>query len=469
MASRGIVGAAGYLPAPPPRPQHDRRGGGWGRWQGHPDGGVLRRGHHDDGGRGCPRWRCARSATSRRTRCGSPPSAPAYADKTNATTIHAALRLGRDVGGLRRQRLRALGDGRAPRRAERPGPAPGGERRPAHRARRRAATRPRAATARPRWSSATTATARVLAELVGGGWATEEFLDRWRTPGRAPGRRCGRSGSARPRYVPLGQARRGTTALKTAGLVADQVDHLAVAGTHSRANAALAKKLGVGDRARRRPRGVGRQPRRRPARLPPDGGARSRRARAGDRAGGAGRRRATSCCSAPPTRWPTWSPARPIAAQVAAGAPLPYGKYLRWRGVLPVEPPRRPEPARPSASAAGRSARLEVRLRRLGRRPRPVTCTCRPQRRGDATDACPDGRRRRHDRHVHGRPARVLAEPAGGVRGRRLRRRRAGCRSSSPTSTSTRCAIGERVEMTFRRLFTADGIHNYFWKARIGP
>jgi uncharacterized OB-fold protein len=27
-------------------------------------------------------------------------------------------------------------------------------------------------------------------------------------------------------------------------------------------------------------------------------------------------------------------------------------------------------------------------------------------------------------------------------------------------------AIGMRVEMTFRRLGTADGIHNYFWKAR---
>ena len=26
--------------------------------------------------------------------------------------------------------------------------------------------------------------------------------------------------------------------------------------------------------------------------------------------------------------------------------------------------------------------------------------------------------------------------------------------------------IGTRVEMTFRRLFTADGIHNYFWKGR---
>ncbi len=27
-------------------------------------------------------------------------------------------------------------------------------------------------------------------------------------------------------------------------------------------------------------------------------------------------------------------------------------------------------------------------------------------------------------------------------------------------------AIGDRVEMTFRRLFSADGIHDYFWKAR---
>jgi uncharacterized OB-fold protein len=27
-------------------------------------------------------------------------------------------------------------------------------------------------------------------------------------------------------------------------------------------------------------------------------------------------------------------------------------------------------------------------------------------------------------------------------------------------------AIGDRVEMTFRRLFTANGVHNYFWKAR---
>ena len=26
--------------------------------------------------------------------------------------------------------------------------------------------------------------------------------------------------------------------------------------------------------------------------------------------------------------------------------------------------------------------------------------------------------------------------------------------------------IGDRVEMSFRRLFTADGVHNYFWKGK---
>ena len=27
-------------------------------------------------------------------------------------------------------------------------------------------------------------------------------------------------------------------------------------------------------------------------------------------------------------------------------------------------------------------------------------------------------------------------------------------------------AIGDRMEMTFRRFYTVDGVHNYFWKAR---
>jgi uncharacterized OB-fold protein len=27
-------------------------------------------------------------------------------------------------------------------------------------------------------------------------------------------------------------------------------------------------------------------------------------------------------------------------------------------------------------------------------------------------------------------------------------------------------AIGQRVEMSFRRLYSIDGVHDYFWKAR---
>ena len=27
-------------------------------------------------------------------------------------------------------------------------------------------------------------------------------------------------------------------------------------------------------------------------------------------------------------------------------------------------------------------------------------------------------------------------------------------------------AIGDELEMTFRRMYTAQGVHNYFWKAR---
>ena len=30
----------------------------------------------------------------------------------------------------------------------------------------------------------------------------------------------------------------------------------------------------------------------------------------------------------------------------------------------------------------------------------------------------------------------------------------------------SKVAIGDELEMTFRRLFTVQGVHNYFWKAR---
>jgi uncharacterized OB-fold protein len=40
------------------------------------------------------------------------------------------------------------------------------------------------------------------------------------------------------------------------------------------------------------------------------------------------------------------------------------------------------------------------------------------------------------------------------------------CMLEMTDATPEEVAIGTRTEMTFRRLYTADGVHNYFWKAR---
>src|SRR4029077_13975352 len=48
--------------------------------------------------------------------------------------------------------------------------------------------------------------------------------------------------------------------------------------------------------------------------------------------------------------------ARPVAKQIENGAPISYGKYLSWRRMVEIEPPNRPTPNRPSASAAARSS-----------------------------------------------------------------------------------------------------------------
>ena len=323
------------------------------------------------------------------------------------------------VAGLRRQRRRALRRRRAAGHARRHRHAPRGERRPPQRPGRRPRRGRRSATAPPRWSWATAADgAPVLAEVIGKGGATEEFLDRWRAPGQVRSKvweeRFGET-----RYVPLGQAA-WDDALKHAGLVADQVDRVIVTGTHGRANAALAKKLGLGDRLVDDLAATVGQHRRRPPRAAAHRRARGGRARARSSRWSRWPTAPTSSSSASPTpsprgRRPDRSPARP-----RAGAPIDYGTYLRWRGLLPVEPPRRPEPARPSASASARSSDWKFGFVGSADDAGEVHLPPQPARRHRGAH----GRRHRHDRHLHDRPPRLLAEPAGGLRGGRLRRRR---------------------------------------------
>ncbi|HEX2737152.1 MAG TPA: 3-oxoacyl-[acyl-carrier-protein] synthase III C-terminal domain-containing protein, partial [Acidimicrobiia bacterium] len=167
---------------------------------------------------------------------------PAYLDKTNATAIHAALRLdssafAADMGGAPRSAVGALRSA-----LEHDG-----------------ATlvvssdirtgRPTSADERDGGDAAaalligTDAQGPVIAEYLGSGSATEEFLDRWRSPGDAYSRvweeRFGET-----RYLPLVDEA-WNAALKDTDVTAEQVDRLVVTGMHTRAVRSAVKRLGT--------------------------------------------------------------------------------------------------------------------------------------------------------------------------------------------------------------------------------
>jgi 3-hydroxy-3-methylglutaryl CoA synthase/uncharacterized OB-fold protein len=404
-------------------------------------------------------------------------ASPAYLDKTNATAIHAALRLGGgvpafDFGGALRSGagalMAALGasgtvlvvsadqrDG-LPTSSDESGGGDAG-----------------AALLVGDDGPATP----VVAEHLASASATDEFTDRWRPPGDQRSRvweeRFGET-----RYVPLGRDA-WDRALKVAGTEPSDVDRVVVTGMHPRAVRALAGALGLADGA-----------------LADDLSARVGQAGAAhpglvlssvleDEAGrraagdvGLGRTvvlvhladgadvtvlRTTDALAG-------WRPARTVTAQVAAGADLPYGRYLSWRGQLTVEPPRRPEPQRVSSSAAWRSDQWKFGF--VGSRDRSSGAVHLPPARVSMTGGAFD--------EMEPLP---LAEDLGTVVTFTVDRM---AYSPSPPIVfavvdfdaggrfpieltdvdADEVAMGDRVEMTFRRLFTADGIHDYFWKAR---
>jgi hydroxymethylglutaryl-CoA synthase len=383
--------------------------------------------------------------------------APPYVDKTNATAVHAALRLpadapAYDMNGAVRSAAGALWAGMATgkpalvvaadMRTGRPGS-------------------PDEATGGDAASALLVGTADdgpLLAEVVGTGGATEEFLDRWRTPGDA-GSKLWEERFGETRYVALGVAA-WEDALKAAGLTADQVDRVVIATSHARAATTLGKKLALGDRLLPGLDGtVGFTGAAQPGLLLAhalDGAAAGQTVALVVLADGADvvLFRTTDALAG---RRPSPS----VADQVEAGAPVAYGKYLAWRGFLPVEPPRRPEPARPSAAAAGRSTDWkfgfvgsqddtgEVHLP-----PAPADDATRPM--ADATGTIVTST---IDRLAYSPSPPVVFAVVDFDGGGRLPVELTDVDAEDVT-------IGGRVEMTFRKLFTADGIHNYFWKAR---
>lgn len=414
--------------------------------------------------------RALRSTTARPGALWFSTVTPAYVDKTNATTIHAALRLPGDIiaadfGGAVRSGIAAT------RSALAGGPAalvvtadirtglPG------------SADEAAGGDAAAALLIGDETEGPVIAELLGTGTSTDEFLDRWRTPGDDRSKQWEEK-FGEGKYVALGQAAL-RDALKDAGIEADRVDALIVAGTHGRANKAVAKKSGIDG-----------------AKVVDD----LSTTLGNPGAAQAGLVLAATLDTAAPGQVivvlsladgadalvfktteaiASFTPDSPVAEQAAAGGPVPYGKFLAWRGHLSPEPPRRPEPARPSASAAGRSEDWKFGF--VGAKDRSSGAIHLPPSRVSMQGGAIDDMEPIPMADVQGTVAtytidKLVYSPSPPVVFAIVDFDGGGRAPIELTDVDPKAvAIGDRIEMTFRKLFTADGIHNYFWKGRPVP
>ena len=389
---------------------------------------------------------------------------PAYLDKTNATAIHAALDLPataaaydmlgsvRSATGAVRAALDARGPAAAVVSDVRTGLAGGGDERDGGDAA----------------AAFVFGDGPVVAEPLGHASQTAEFLDRWRVPGESASRQW-EERFGEHAYVPLGEAAL-RDALKQAGVTASAVDVLIVAGPHARSNKRVTASAGVRKEA-----------------IADDLAASVGNAGAAH----AGLMLAAALDTARPDQliaavsladgadasvWRTTNAittrrsTSTVAAQIAGGGAVSYATFLTWRGFLRREPPRRPDPQPPEAPAAARAEAWKYaftgsRCQACGARhvpPQRVCVKChavdrmRPERLSDvpATIATFTV-----DRLAYSMSPPVVVAVIDFEGGGRFQ-----CEMTDVDPKAVK--IGDRVELTFRRLYTANGIHNYFWKAR---
>jgi len=399
-------------------------------------------------------------------------SAPSYLDKTNATAIHAALGLrscvpAYDLGGSVRSAFAAMARGQQL-------SAAGG--RPIVTLSDIRTGLPGGADERDGGDAAAAfvfAATDAVAEVVAVAHQTEEFLDRWRVPG-APASGQWEERFGEHAYAPLGEAA-VTDALKAAGLTATELDHVIVTGPHARASRRVAGAIGA-----------------RPEAYAPDLGAVIgntgaahlgvavvevvERAEPGQTilvlslADGADAVILRTTAALPAAQAAVAADRR-LAGQIAGGrTDLAYATFLTWREMLHREPPRRPDPVPPAAPPTRRrdgwkygfnASRCDV----CGTRhlpPARVCVNCRaqdqmtPERLADVPATVATFT---IDRLAFSLSPPVVAAVLDFDGGGRF-----SCEMTDLDPSEVK--IGLRVQMTFRKLYTADGIHNYFWKAK---
>jgi 3-hydroxy-3-methylglutaryl CoA synthase/uncharacterized OB-fold protein len=312
----------------------------------------------------------------------------------------------------------------------------------------------------------------VLVEHLATASSSGEFLDRWRIPGE-PSSHVWEERFGETVYLPMAEAA-FTDALKRAGITAEQVDHVVVSSLHTRAAKAVVRVLGV------RPDVVADDC----SSLIGNPGTAQAGLLLADVLDTAKPGEVVALVSladgADVTVWRTTDALaafqqqagrRTVAEIISRGTrPISDASFLTWRGQLHREPPRRPDPQRPVAPASFRREHWKFafngsRCESCGTRhlpPQRVCVKC------NAVDRMTTERLAdvpatiatfTIDRLAFSLSPPVVAAVIDFDGGGRFQ-----CEMTDVDADSVR--IGDRVEMTFRRLFTAEGVHNYFWKAR---
>jgi 3-hydroxy-3-methylglutaryl CoA synthase len=309
----------------------------------------------------------------------------------------------------------------------------------------------------------------IIAELVGGAASTAEFLDRWRAVGSSSTKQW-EERFAETAYAPVIEEA-VKDAYQQTGLNPENVDKVVMTGLAARAVRSAAKYVGVApdkfvDTLDATVGNTG----------TPHFGilltAALENAQPGqvimvvNAADGCdvGIFRATDAISG-------YQAARPVQNQIDKGNDgIDYAKFLTWKGMLTREPPRRPDPDRPGGPPMFRSERWKYAF--YGSKDRSTGAVHLPPQRVSVKGGAVDDMEEVPMADVPGtiatftidRLAFSLSPPVvvavvdydGGGR----------YPIEMTDVDPAEAKIGMRVEMTFRRLFTADGIHNYFWKAR---
>jgi 3-hydroxy-3-methylglutaryl CoA synthase len=386
---------------------------------------------------------------------------PVYADKTNATAVHAALDLApgiiaADLGSAVRSGIAALlvaarDRGLAVLADRRGGPVGGADER----------------------EGGDAAAAFLfgdkdpLALLTGSASVTAEFIDRWRVPGTPDGS-AWEERFGEQRYAEL--AGELLAALTGAGIDLGQVARFAVAGTGARAVRTVSDTV-------RKATGSAAEGADLTGTVGNAGAAHTGLALAAlldaaepgetllliSLADGADALvlRATDAI--------TGARGEPLRAQAEGGIKIGYPQYLLWRERVTGERPRRPDPDRPSAPYAWRNRRYKLslgggRCRKCGAVQFPLPRVCYQCHTLDEFDSVA----------ASGQAARIVTftvdrlafSPSPPLISAVVAFEHGGRLQCELTDVRQPLQVGDPVVPAFRRGATVGGIHNYTWKAR---